>query len=134
MKKYRIGEFSRNLGLSVHTLRYYEQEGLIVPEKGERNVRYYSEEDRLWLEFLIHMKETGMSIKDLKRYTELRKSEDYDPKELLEILKRHKREVLRQIEIYQDNLKILNEKIVIYENEQNDDLFNEFKLKNLRDI
>ncbi|EIB6518855.1 TPA: MerR family transcriptional regulator [Enterococcus faecalis] len=127
MKDYKIGEFAKILGVSVHTLRYYEKEGLIIPEKRERNLRYYSEEDRLWMEFLLHMKETGMSILDMKKYTELRKSEDYNPKELIDILIRHREKVIEQIEIYQKNLDILNEKISIYQNELGEDLFDKFK-------
>ncbi|MES9740432.1 MerR family transcriptional regulator, partial [Peribacillus frigoritolerans] len=55
---YRIGELSKLLGVSEHTLRYYEKEGLVVPLSKGKN-RIYSEEDREWLEFILHMKNTG---------------------------------------------------------------------------
>lgn len=42
---YRIGELSKLLGVSEHTLRYYEKEGLVVPLRNGKN-RIYSEEDR----------------------------------------------------------------------------------------
>lgn len=126
-KEYQIGELSKLLGLSVHTLRYYEKEGLIVPRKGNRNIRFYSEEDRLWLEFLIHMKETGMSIVDMKTYTQLRKSDNYNPEILLNILIKHKEEVVEKIAVYQKNLEIINEKIAVYKEEVNSNLFEKFK-------
>ncbi|MHC5248392.1 MerR family transcriptional regulator [Enterococcus sp. LJL90] len=126
-REYQIGELSKLLGLSVHTLRYYEKEELIIPRKGNRNIRYYSEEDRLWLEFLIHLKETGMSIVDMKTYTQLRKQTDYNPEVLLEILVKHRAEVIEKIESYQKNLAIINEKIAVYAEEADSNLFELFK-------
>lgn len=40
--EYSIGEFSRLTGLGIHTLRYYEHEGLIAPGRGSGNRRCYS--------------------------------------------------------------------------------------------
>ena len=35
--EYSIGEFSELTGLGIHTLRYYEQEGLIAPKRNSGN-------------------------------------------------------------------------------------------------
>ncbi|MCY9005904.1 MerR family transcriptional regulator [Peribacillus frigoritolerans] len=72
---YRIGELSKLLGVSEHTLRYYEKEGLVVPLRKGKN-RIYTEEDREWLEFILHMKNTGMALVDIKKYTLMRKDEN----------------------------------------------------------
>ena len=45
MKTYKIGEVARLLGSTTQTLRFYEQEGIIVPRKSENGTRYYSEAD-----------------------------------------------------------------------------------------
>ena len=37
-----IGEFAQKTGLSVHTLRYYEHENLIIPLRNASNRRRYS--------------------------------------------------------------------------------------------
>ncbi|MBM4168096.1 MAG: MerR family transcriptional regulator [Ignavibacteria bacterium] len=42
---YSIGTVSRMLGVSVHTLRMYEREGLIIPHKSDGNHRLYSPAD-----------------------------------------------------------------------------------------
>ncbi len=42
---YTIGSVSRLLNLSVHTLRMYERENLIIPFKSESSHRLYSESD-----------------------------------------------------------------------------------------
>ncbi|MFY0758647.1 MerR family transcriptional regulator [Metabacillus dongyingensis] len=52
--KYRIDELAKILGVSEHTLRYYEKEGLVIPERGSNNIRSYTEENKLWAEFILH--------------------------------------------------------------------------------
>jgi MerR family transcriptional regulator, heat shock protein HspR len=42
---YSISAAAKLLNISVHTLRMYEREGLIVPYKKESNQRSYSQED-----------------------------------------------------------------------------------------
>ena len=66
---YLIGEFSAMVGVSEHTLRFYEKEGLIKVDRNEHNVRLYSDENKLWIENLLHMKTTGMSLKDMKQFS-----------------------------------------------------------------
>ncbi|MGB9664543.1 MAG: MerR family transcriptional regulator [Ignavibacteria bacterium] len=43
--KYKISEAAKILGISVHTLRMYEREGLIIPYKKSTKQRVYSDED-----------------------------------------------------------------------------------------
>ncbi len=38
---YSIGEFSKLTNLGIHTLRYYEHEGLITPERNASNRRVW---------------------------------------------------------------------------------------------
>lgn len=45
MRTYKIGEVARLLGSTTQTLRFYEQEGIIVPQKSENGTRYYNEAD-----------------------------------------------------------------------------------------
>ena len=63
--EYSIGEFSRKTGLGIHTLRYYEHEGLLLPERTAANRRRYSERDVEWVAFLLRLKETGMPIREV---------------------------------------------------------------------
>ena len=43
--KYTISTAARIAGISVHTLRKYEREGLIIPFKKDSNQRLYSDQD-----------------------------------------------------------------------------------------
>ena len=112
---YRIGELAKLIGISEHTLRYYEKEGLVIPERDKKNNRCYTEENKLWAEFILHMKSTGMSVEDLKKYTALWELGDEGTVDLLEILKQHRAKVMGKIEIYQKNLELLNTKIDFYQ-------------------
>ena len=71
---YSIGKFSKLTRLSVHTLRYYENEGLLRPQRDGSNRRYYNESDRekgesTYLERLIllehHLQVLDNNIADL---------------------------------------------------------------------
>ena len=72
MAHYSIGEFAEKTGLSIPTLRYYEQEKLIYSHREENNRRYYDDSDIAWTQFIIRLKKTGMSIKNMQEYADLR--------------------------------------------------------------
>jgi len=126
---YSIGELAEIVGMTIHGLRFYEKEGLVTPERKGKN-RVYSEEDKMWVEFLIHMKETGMSVQDMKKYTKLRKQDNPPVDELMMILQSHRDKVKKQLLIYQRNLELLDKKIEIYQEEieeaQGKDLYDNF--------
>ena len=52
--------------LGIHTLRYYEQEGLIAPKRNSSNRRCYSDKDFAWIEFIKRLKDMGMPVKEIK--------------------------------------------------------------------
>jgi MerR family transcriptional regulator/heat shock protein HspR len=65
---YSIGTVARMLGVSVHTLRLYEREGLILTEKSDGNQRRYSEEDLERLRCIrTAITEEKLSIEGIKR-------------------------------------------------------------------
>ncbi|MBF6088490.1 MerR family transcriptional regulator [Nocardia cyriacigeorgica] len=63
-----VAEAARLVGLSTHTLRYYEQEGLVRPARNASGYREYSAFDLRRLVFLTRMRVSGMTMTDLKRY------------------------------------------------------------------
>ncbi|KAA8440332.1 MerR family transcriptional regulator [Weissella paramesenteroides] len=117
-KKYNIGEFSRQFNLPTSTLRYYENEGLIKPQRYPNGRRYYTEEDVSWLKFLNHLKGTGLSIKELKQYIVWREQGDSTIPQRLELLKAAKHNFLSEFSEIQHHLQILNDKINWYEAKQ----------------
>ncbi|MCM3724266.1 MerR family transcriptional regulator [Neobacillus cucumis] len=114
---YSIGEFSKIVGVSEHTLRYYEKEGLIKVNRDENNVRVYSDKDKLWVETLLHLKKSGMSLKDMKQFIMWGYMGDETMEERLALLKNHRKKVVEEIEKIRQSLEFLDTKINFYENE-----------------
>lgn len=115
---YSIGEFSRHTGLGIHTLRYYEQENLILPERNAKNRRCYSEQDVVWIAFIKRLKDTGMPLKEIQRYAILRAAGDSTIDERLELLVRHRLALEGQIARLQAHKTKLDEKISFYRAER----------------
>jgi DNA-binding transcriptional MerR regulator len=114
---YSIGEFSKIVGVSEHTLRFYEKEGLIKVNRDDNNVRVYSDEDKLWVETLLHLKKSGMSLKDMKQFIMWGYMGDETMEERLALLKNHRKKVVEEFEKIRQSLEFLDTKINIYENE-----------------
>lgn len=115
--EYPIGEFSKLTGLGIHTLRYYEQEGLIAPERNSSNRRCYSDKDLTWIEFIKRLKNTGMPIREIRHYAELRAVGDPTLSERMEMLVQHRQALDEQIAQLQAHKIKLDEKIELYRNE-----------------
>ncbi|AMC92790.1 hypothetical protein AOC36_01955 [Erysipelothrix larvae] len=68
----RIKEVSELLGISSHTLRYYEKVGLMRPvPKNGGGIRDYEEQDVSRLRFIQCMRSADVSIDILKQYIDL---------------------------------------------------------------
>lgn len=110
-----VQEVSTQTGLSPHTLRYYEDQGLVdgvVRTAG--NARRYTAEAVSRLNFLQRMRLTGMPIRDLKAYVNLVRQPGDTNKERIAILKNHRARVVAQIETNQANLELIDLKLELY--------------------
>lgn len=69
---FSIGELSKQTGVKVPTIRYYEQMGLIdALERTEGNQRRYSKEGLKRLSFIRHSRDLGFTIEDIRELLEL---------------------------------------------------------------
>lgn len=110
-----IGEFSKRTEIKCSTLRYYENEGLIRVERDAAHRRDYSESDIEWANFLQRLKNTGMSLKNMKLYSDLRYEGESTMQKRLDLLCEHRKYVDKQIRLWQEYSDNLNEKISSYE-------------------
>lgn len=114
-KKLTIQEVAKATGLTPHTLRYYERIGLIHPINREENTRRcYTVDDVGWIEFLLKLRATGMSIKDMQQYAELQRQGDETLSERVEMLKSLRDKVESHIEEMNEHLKLIHYKIDYY--------------------
>jgi DNA-binding transcriptional MerR regulator len=90
---------SEKTSLPPYVLRYYENEGLLPSIARSRNgVRRYSEDDLEWLGLICCLKNTGMSIKQIKSFVELSIEGEGTLQQRCDMLKEHKKTVETQIE------------------------------------
>jgi len=114
---YSIGEFSNLTNISIYTLRYYEKENFIIPDRKENGNRCYSEKDVIWIEFIKRLKDTKMPIKEIQKYAALRADGDSTMNERMEMLIKHRIELKEEIAKSKEHLKKLNDKINYYKTE-----------------
>lgn len=62
----KTNDVEKELGLSKHTIRYYEKEGFIHPNRDENGYRHYSEEDLQILRIVKFLRNLNISIDDVK--------------------------------------------------------------------
>lgn len=63
---YLIQEAARISGVSVRTLHYYDQIGLLQPEKQENSYRYYTDYDLNQLQLILFYKYLGFPLKEIQ--------------------------------------------------------------------
>ncbi|MCX4809786.1 MerR family transcriptional regulator [Streptomyces sp. NBC_01239] len=111
-----IAQVSERTGLSHDTLRYYEKAGLIERVgRSTGNQRRYQAADLAWLEFLLRLRETGMSIADMQRFAALRAAGDVSVADRLAMLRAHRAELADRIRTLRRNAAVLDHKIDHYE-------------------
>ena len=70
--KYSISALSRKTGLSIHTLRYYEKEGLLrYVERTESGRRVYGDASMGCLLGVLCMKQAGMTLPQIKAFMDV---------------------------------------------------------------
>lgn len=110
-----IGEMSQKTDLPESTLRYYEKKKLLKVERDSNGRRVYSENDVEWIRFIRRLKETGMDLKNIQHYSELRYLGRKTMPDRLEMLQIHRQYVLDQQRKWSEYLQNLDSKIEFYQ-------------------
>ena len=63
-------ELAQELGVSARTLRFYEDKGLIAPQRAG-STRVYTHRDRARLILILRGKRLGFSLREIKKYVDL---------------------------------------------------------------
>ena len=115
MSVYTIEQAAERMGLTKHTLRYYEREGLLPPvAKGVNGHRRYSEEDLGWLKFLQLLRATGMPIREMKDFMALTWAGNHTIPDRVEVLTRYRAELEERMAEDREHLAFFNRKIDTY--------------------
>ena len=120
---YSIQDVSKKTGLTAHTLRYYEKEGLISGVgRSQGGFRQYTDEDLERLGLICCLKNTGMTIQEIARFVQLTHEGEHTLEERVELLRAHREQVLERIAEMQKHLEkvtwklnFFTEKLRVYE-------------------
>lgn len=113
---YTIKEAAERTGLTAHTIRYYDREGLL-PFVGRTTAgnRAFSDNDLAWMELITCLKNTGMPIRGIRDFVQWYQKGDDTLQDRLDMFVAHReniREQLAQLERYLDKI---DKKVAIYE-------------------
>lgn len=117
MSELSIGQVAERTGLSVHALRFYEREGLFASpvRRAPGGRRRYTDDDVAWLEVCVILRESGMPLPMIRRYTELIREGSGTERERLRLMREHEQRVVEQIDRLTKSLDLIRHKVGIYE-------------------
>lgn len=112
-----IGQVAERTGLSVHTLRFYESEGLLANSvrRSANGRRMYSEDDIEWLDLCTKFRASGMPLTAIRQYADLVRQGPGNEKDRLGLLRDHEAKVHAQIDALTKCLGLISYKVAIYE-------------------
>jgi len=95
-KRFTISQLARELNISTRSIRYYEEKGLLSPQRTRGNQRVYSRRDRARLKLILRGKRFGYDLNeiaemightnvDMDETEQIKKSLLYGEKKLSEI-------------------------------------------------
>ena len=112
---YAIQQVANMTGIPATTLRYYDKEGLLpFLERRSSGYREFSDIDLASLQIVQCLKATGMSVAEMKQFSDWVRGGDATLKERLDMFMRRKEAVERQIEELQRSLAVINYKCDYY--------------------
>jgi DNA-binding transcriptional MerR regulator len=111
-----IGDIAGRTGRSVHTIRWYERQGLIPGVCRDRSGRrVYSDYHVGWLDLMERLRSTGMSIKTMREYTVLAQQGAGALLQRHALLSAHQASVRQNIMRWTDALALIDAKIEFYD-------------------
>lgn len=117
---YRIGELSNEFDVTLRTLRFYEDKGLLSPRR-VGNTRLYSRNDRARLKLILLGKRVGLSLLDVKEVLDLYESTGSNKRQLavalekgeqqLDVLVKQRDDINNAIDELEKNIGVVRDMI-----------------------
>ncbi|MEW4370207.1 MerR family transcriptional regulator [Paenibacillus sp. JQZ6Y-1] len=110
-------EVAAETGLSVHTLRYYEQLGLIQGvQRDDNGYRQYTESDIKWFQVIRYFRDMGLPIKEMQEFQSMPKNIPGSATARREFMEAYRIKVIEQMAELQDTLERVDGKIEFFKN------------------
>lgn len=111
----KIAAAAQRLGVSAHTLRYYEAQGLLpfLAREVSSGHREFTSADVEWVDFVLALRSTGMPVRLVREYTRLMEQGDDTWQARKSILAAHRERVLKTRTELDAHLDLLNQKLAL---------------------
>lgn len=105
---YSIGQVSKELGVTIDTIRYYDRSGLLpFVKRNDIGRREFTDNDIHLMRTIICLKNAGVSVADISKFIEFRLQGDSTLKERYQLLGEHRKDLQQQITDLQDTMSYL---------------------------
>lgn len=112
---YTVKQVSEITGISAHTIRFYDNEGLFpFVSRDKNNIRLFSEDNLDWINLVHCLRDTGMPLADIKQYIELSKQGNSTAEERYNIILKQKEKAKQEVIKMQERVELLKKKTDYY--------------------
>ncbi len=111
---YTITELAREFEITARAIRFYEDQGLLCPQRGGGRIRVYSARDRIRLKLTLRGKRLGFSLAEIKGLVDMYetpKDTRLQMESFLAVLANHKVKLEQQ----RRDIELTLEEIGVYE-------------------
>lgn len=113
---YSIARAAEICGLTAHTLRYYDKEGLLpFVERTNAGIRKFKEGDFEWLAIIACLKSTGMPVKQIRQFIDWCLQGDAALEQRLNVFLERRQQVEAQLAVLNKCLEKIDYKIWYYQ-------------------
>ncbi|MCP5162027.1 MAG: MerR family DNA-binding transcriptional regulator [Hahellaceae bacterium] len=108
-RNYSISDLAKEFDITTRTIRFYESEGLLAPER-QGQTRIYTDHDRVALKLILRGKRLGLSLAESKELIFMYDPQTDNRKQLTALLtKIHERRKLLQQQL--DDIKLMQHEL-----------------------
>ena len=129
--KYTVKDVAKIMNVSTHTVRYYDNEGLIpFVSRTQSNVRLFSDYNLSWFKMVHCLRATDLSINDIKTYIDLCLKGNKTIPQRAKIIFNQEKILKNHLKELQDQMKLLEKKKKYYTellNNKSKDIWNPYK-------
>jgi len=112
---YTIHEVAEKMGISTYSIRYYHEYGMLpFVQRDAHNNRVFEDSDLEWLNIIVCLRATGMSVERIKHYLDLAQDGADTVPERYEMMKEQQAQTLQEIQNLQQHLATINFKVAHY--------------------
>ncbi|WP_299806748.1 Cu(I)-responsive transcriptional regulator [uncultured Shewanella sp.] len=93
----KIGQVAKITGLSVKSIRYYHDIGLVLGQRSENGYREYNQSSIEALQFIQHCRELGFTLEDCKALLELQNNHSRNADDVKAVATLHLQDIENRI-------------------------------------